>query len=235
MYHDIVSANDKTSGFQNDSAFQYKVDESAFEEQVKALQGKDVVFSFDDGGVSFYTKAAPILEKYGFKGVFFISTKYIDTPGFLSREQLVALASRGHAIGSHSHSHPHNFTKLTLDEVQFEWKESYRILKSIIGDNLVPVSIPNGYSSRMILEEAVNCGYSDIYNSKPTTKIKVLHNHKVIGRYVVHDKMTTDEVVRIVESSSNRIKIRLRWLMLETIKKVLGNNYDKVKALIVAK
>ena len=88
MYHDIVTKTDKSSGFQNDSAFQYKVEESAFEEQVKALQGKDVVFTFDDGGESFLTKIAPILEKYGFKGVFFISTKYIGTQGFLTKEQV---------------------------------------------------------------------------------------------------------------------------------------------------
>ena len=50
MYHDIVTKNDKSSGFQNKNAFQYKVEECAFEEQVKALQGKDVVFTFDDGG-----------------------------------------------------------------------------------------------------------------------------------------------------------------------------------------
>lgn len=104
MYHDIVTRDDKSSGFQNESAFQYKVNEKDFEKQVKALRGKDVIFSFDDGGVSFITEAAPILEKYGFKGFFFISTKYIDTPGFLSREQVKCLAEHGHCVGSHSYT-----------------------------------------------------------------------------------------------------------------------------------
>ena len=85
---------------------QYKVEESAFEEQVKALQGKDVVFSFDEGGESFHTKASPLLEQYGFKGVFLISTKYIGTQGFLTEEQVKELAERGHVVGSHSHTHP---------------------------------------------------------------------------------------------------------------------------------
>ena len=120
MYHDIVTTNDKSSGFQNKNAFQYKVEESAFEEQVKAVQGNDVVFTFDDGGVSFLTKAVPILEKYDFKGVFLVSTKYIGTPGFLTTEQVKELAERGHVIGSHSHTHPEIFTKLSSEEIKHE-------------------------------------------------------------------------------------------------------------------
>ena len=235
MYHDLISRTDKTSGFQNESAFQYKVEEAAFEEQVKAIQGEKVLFTFDDGGVSFYTKAAPILEKYGFKGLFFISTGYIGTPGFLSTKQIKELEKRGHIIGSHSHSHPHDFTKLTRDEVQYEWKQSYNVLKDIVGDKPIPVSIPNGYSSKTVLEEAVNCGFTDIYNSEPTTKIKNFLGHKVIGRYVVHDKMKTDDVVRIVESSGTRCKIHGRWIIIEGVKKLLGNKYDKFKSLVLTK
>lgn len=233
MYHDIVTADDKSSGFQNESAFQYKVEESAFEEQVKALQGKDVVFTFDDGGESFYTKAAPILEKYGFKGVFFISTNYIGTPGFLTREQVIALADRGHIIGSHSHTHPHNFTTLTREEMRKEWQESFDVLKELLGSNQISVSIPNGYSSKMVLQEAVQCGYTEIYTSQPTTKIKMFQKHKVIGRYVVHDNMTTEDVLRIATSKSCRMKLAMKWHLLNVIKAVLGSSYDAVKAKVL--
>lgn len=233
MYHDIVTADDKSSGFQNDSAFQYKVEEQAFEDQVKALQGQDVVFTFDDGGESFYTKAAPILEKYGFKGVFFISTNYIGTPGFLTAEQVRVLVERGHVIGSHSHTHPHNFTTLTREEMRKEWQQSFDILKDLLGSNQISVSIPNGYSSKMVLEEAVKCGYTEIYTSQPTTKIKMFQKHKVIGRYVVHDNMTTEDVLRIATSKSCRMKLALKWHLLNVIKAVLGSSYDTVKAKVL--
>ena len=233
MYHDIVTKNDKSSGFQNESAFQYKVEEVAFEEQVKALQGKDVVFTFDDGGVSFYTKAAPILEKYGFKGIFFISTKYIGTPGFLDKEQVVALAERGHVVGSHSHTHPEIFTKLSKEEVHEEWQKSKEVLKEILGEKDFPLSIPNGYASNIIMREAINCGYTDIYTSQPTTKIRMFQKHNVIGRYVVHENMTTQGVLHIVTSKSCQIKMALKWHVLNVAKRMLGESYDAVKAKVL--
>lgn len=233
MYHDIVTTNDKSSGFQNENAFQYKVKETAFEEQVKALQGKDVVFTFDDGGVSFYTKAAPILEKYGFKGVFFISTKYIGTPGFLDKEQVVALAARGHIVGSHSHTHPEIFTKLSKEEIREEWRKSYDILKDILGEKDLLMSIPNGYASNSIMQEAIKCGFTDIYTSQPTTNTKLFQKHNVIGRYVVHDNMTTEDVLRIVNSKGFRLKMALKWHLLNVVKGVLGSSYEKLKAKVL--
>lgn len=235
MYHDIVTKTDKSSGFQNKNAFQYKVEESAFEEQVKALQGKDVVFTFDDGGESFLTKAAPILEKYGFKGVFFISTKYIGTSGFLTAEQVKALKERGHIVGSHSHTHPEIFTRLSKEEVHEEWLKSFETLQSILGRKDLPMSIPNGYASKTIMQEAIDCGYTDIYTSQPTTKVGSFQKHNVIGRYVVHENMTTEDVLRIVTSKGTKMKMALKWHVLNVVKGVLGESYDAVKAKVINK
>lgn len=233
MYHDIVTANNKSSGFQNESAFQYKVEESAFEEQVKALQGKDVVFTFDDGGESFISNAAPILEKNGFKGIFFISTKYIGTPGFLTVEQVKGLSERGHAVGSHSHTHPHNMAELTDEEIEQEWVESVKALEAILGHAVKYASIPNGYSSPTIITKAKNSGIEYLYTSTPTDKVAQKEGLSIIGRYVVHDKMSTSEVLSVVNSSVTRRKKHIKWLALETAKKILGGNYDKVKSLVV--
>jgi len=233
MYHDIVTKNDKSSGFQNKNAFQYKVEESAFEEQVKALQGKEVVFTFDDGGESFLTKAAPLLEQYGFKGVFFISTKYIGTHGFLTTEQVKELSERGHVVGSHSHTHPEIFTKLSKEEIHEEWQKSFEILKDILGKKDLPMSIPNGYASKTIMEEAIKCGFTDIYTSQPTTKINLFQKHNVIGRYVVYDNTTTEDVLRIVTSKGVKMKMAMKWQMLNVVKGVLGASYDTIKAKLL--
>lgn len=233
MYHDIVSSNDKSSGFQNANAFQYKVEETAFEEQVKALQGKEVVFSFDDGGVSFLTKAAPILEKYGFKGAFFISTKYIGTPGFLTAELVKELAKRGHIIGSHSHTHPEVFTKLSSEEIIQEWQLSSQVLRDILGDDNYSASIPNGYASKEILDAAFQYGFKTIYTSQPTTKMKSYKSGKLIGRYVVLDGMTTADVVKMVTSRRCHLKMAVKWHLLYMVKLILGSSYDTVKAKLL--
>lgn len=235
MYHDIVTSSDKSSGFQNESAFQYKVEKTAFEEQIKALQGKNVVFSFDDGGVSFLTEAAPILEKYGFKGVFFIATDSIGTPGFLSANQIKELDKRGHIIGSHSCSHPHNMSLLLDSEIEREWEASIRVLEEILGHKVEIASIPNGYSSSIIIDKAKAAGIRHLYTSKPTDREAQSGEMHIIGRYVIHDKMTTDDVVGIVNSRFVRIVKYLKWGVLEVIKKILGSRYDRVKSLVVKK
>ena len=85
----------------------------------------------------------------------------------------------------------------------------------------------------MVLEEAVKCGYTEIYTSQPTSKIKQFQKHKVIGRYVVHNNMTTEDVLRIATSKSCRMKLALKWHLLNVIKAVLGSSYDTVKAKVL--
>ena len=236
MYHDIVTKDDKSSGFQNESAFQYKVEVGKFEEQVKALSDrKDVVFTFDDGGVSFLTIAAPILEKYGKSGVFFVSTKYIGTGGFLTKDQVKELEERGHIIGSHSHSHPDNIAALSAVEIDKEWGESARILKEILGHEVTMASIPNGYGSKEQNASAMCAGITELYTSVPTTKANSLGEQKIIGRYVVHRDMSVEDVVSIATDKNRQRKMYLRWWVLEQAKKILGSSYDRVKAVFVKK
>lgn len=233
MYHDIVTANDKSSGFQNDSAFPYKVEENVFEEHVKALQCKDVVFTFDDGGASFYTKAAPILEKYGFRGVFFISTKYIGTSGFLTEGQIKELAERGHIIGSHSHTHPKVFSDLKTNEIKEEWEQSYATLNSILGGNGLTASLPNGRSSKEVLNYAFAAGFTVVYTSEPTVMIRQINNNKVIGRYVIMEHMSTQKVVKIVTSKMTRLKLYVKWRLVVLARTILGSLYGVLKAKLL--
>lgn len=233
MYHDIINDCDKSSGFQNESAFQYKVQENVFEEHLRALEKKDVVFTFDDGGVSFYTKAAPLLEKYGRRGVFFIATDYIGTAGFLSIEQILDLHKRGHIIGSHSCSHPENMSSLKNENIQNEWTESAAVLMRIIGRAVTTASIPNGYSSTEIIRAAQSAGYKELYTSEPTTKTILSGSMCLIGRYVVHDNMSAADVLRIIDSKGYRRKLEVRWRLLTVLKAILGNKYNKVKSLLV--
>lgn len=234
MYHDIVTRSDKTSGFQNDSAFMYKVDATIFEKQVMDAND-DVIFTFDDGGFSFLTHAAPILEKYGKRGVFFISTKYIDTPGFLSSEQIIELSKRGHVIGSHSHSHPSNMAVLSKDELSYEWQESVRILSDILGRPVSIASIPNGYDSKDVIGTAYAAGITELHTSNPTTKINNRGGIKLIGRYVVHNNMSNKYVQNIISRKYVRSSLYLKWLLISMVKMLLGSSYDRLKALLLKK
>jgi peptidoglycan/xylan/chitin deacetylase (PgdA/CDA1 family) len=70
-----------------------------------ALPAHPVMISFDDSRAEHFSIAAPLLEQYGFKGVFFIMTIPLGKPGYLTPAQLKSLAERGHVIGLHTWDH----------------------------------------------------------------------------------------------------------------------------------
>jgi peptidoglycan/xylan/chitin deacetylase (PgdA/CDA1 family) len=70
------------------------------------LPPKPVMFTFDDTHETHSSIAAPILEKYGYKGVFFIMTVCIGKKNYMSAQQIKALAEKGHSIGCHTYDHP---------------------------------------------------------------------------------------------------------------------------------
>ena len=106
----------------------YIVPEAAFAEQIKmladsgyhtisadqlfaylnygaSLPAKPIMLTFDDTDLPQYTIAKPVLEKYGFKGMFFIMTVSLGRPNYMSKEQVKQLSEAGNEIGSHTWDH----------------------------------------------------------------------------------------------------------------------------------
>jgi peptidoglycan/xylan/chitin deacetylase (PgdA/CDA1 family) len=69
------------------------------------LPSKPIMLTFDDSHQEHYTVAAPELEKYGFKGVFFVMTIPIGKPHYLTVDQIKGLSDRGHVVGIHTWDH----------------------------------------------------------------------------------------------------------------------------------
>ena len=72
-----------------------------------ASTDKVVILMFDDGWLSQYTNALPILESYGYKASFAIYPKAIDGqyPDYMSWSQIETLSKTGYDVESHTYSH----------------------------------------------------------------------------------------------------------------------------------
>jgi len=83
-----------------------------------------VSLTFDDGWLSQYDYARPILDRYDIKGTFYIITENIKStlPGRFGPAEILALQAGGHEIGAHTVSHPNLF-------YTFPWK-GHEILSS---------------------------------------------------------------------------------------------------------
>ena len=196
MYHDVVEGGDfASSGFPGEGAHVYKLRREDFElhlDAIAAATTHDVLLTFDDGGVSFHTPIAGLLEARGWRGYFFITTDRIGTPGFLSEEQLRELHRRGHVIGSHSCSHPTRMAALTRAALDREWRQSLERLSQILNRKVTAASVPGGYYSREVGESAAAAGIETLFTSEPTSKVSRLNGCRVIGRYVVQRGMAPE-------------------------------------------
>jgi peptidoglycan/xylan/chitin deacetylase (PgdA/CDA1 family) len=119
------------------------------------------LITFDDGTADHFTTAAPILERNGLAGVFFVNTDLIGKEGYLSISQCRELVARGHAVESHFHEHK-TLVQLSSDhdQSQRQLTESRNQLKEWgLGqwDLLAP---PGGYFDAALMQSAKTCGYS---------------------------------------------------------------------------
>ena len=197
LYHEVTN-NPKESGFQRKSALPYKHTEEEFLNNITEILNSDIKMSnlnminfnsnekynfmtFDDGGKS-AMKISKILDTFGWKGHFFVTTSMIGKKGFLSKKDIIDIDSRGHIIGSHSHSHPDPFYFLSFQEMFEEWKISKKILEKILNKNIISASIPGGEMNEDSKRSASKAGIKYLFTSEPFLKPKKLDSMLYFGR-----------------------------------------------------
>lgn len=233
MYHDVVNEACPKSGQQKEGALQYTINDITFEAHVKQTTKEDVVYTFDDGGCSFISPIAGILEKHNKRAIYFISTNYINTPFFLTKEDIKELDKRGHIIASHSHTHPDKISSLTHDECLNEWIVSKRILENIVGHSVSAASIPGGDISDMVIDCMVEAGYTEIYTSEPTIKVRKYRGVYIIGRYGITKSMSGQTFFKLIYNKHFRNKLLIKYKILKFAKAILGANYNIIKRFVL--
>jgi len=110
----------------------------------KSLPAKPVLITFDDSRAEHAAVAAPVMEKYGFRGVFFIMTITYDKKNYMTREQIAGLVKAGHTVGLHSWDH----TMVTRYKEAADWQkevaEPKKKLETITGKSVEYWAYPNG-------------------------------------------------------------------------------------------
>lgn len=130
---------------------------------VDALRGaplpeKPVIITFDDGRADQYENAVPLLQKRGFVATFYVFTNAIDRPGYLTREQIVALIAQGHEIGSHAVYHPY-LTKSDDAALKEELERSKATLEEVTGRPVRAFAYPFGLTDARVIAATGAAGY----------------------------------------------------------------------------
>ncbi|CAN5161839.1 hypothetical protein BH09BAC2_BH09BAC2_13940 [soil metagenome] len=104
---------------------------------------KCVMISFDDTDLEQFTIGKTEMDKYGFKGVYFIMTIAMNRPRYMSKEQIKQLSDEGHVIACHTWDH-HMVTKYTPEDWEIQLDKPKQKLEEIIGKNIRYFAYPFG-------------------------------------------------------------------------------------------
>ncbi len=247
LYHDVipVGSSSDASGFSGAIASRYKLDEGLFRAHLQAIAQRQLIclnsvfdgeqsgrtpflLTFDDGGESFLRPIADLLEERNWRGHFFISTQYLNTPGFLTSQDLCELHRRGHVIGSHTVSHPLRISQLSRAEIDREWRASRDTLEQILGTRIVSASIPCGDISPAVIQSAAAQGLRVVFTSEPTSQIRTADNCTLIGRYAIVDSTPARVAAALAAGAASACwRQAATWTLKRTAKSLLGNSYRR--------
>jgi peptidoglycan/xylan/chitin deacetylase (PgdA/CDA1 family) len=196
LYHDVADPGRRDEfGFPGPAAARYKLEPAAFEAHLDAIAATGVrvgligddpapgaAITFDDGGAS-ALPVADALERRGWRGHFLVVSGRVGTPGFLDADGVRELSARGHAVGSHSHTHPAQMNALPPAQLLAEWEESRDVLGEILGARPATAGVPGGSVSAAVLDAAATAGYQLLMTSTPLARPRRIGALTVIGRY----------------------------------------------------
>jgi peptidoglycan/xylan/chitin deacetylase (PgdA/CDA1 family) len=122
------------------------------------LPEKPIVITFDDGHMSVYEHAFPIMEELGFPGVFYIVANRINNaPDFVNIEQISTLVNAGWEIGSHGYTHL-DVTK-NHSSANYEIGQSKADLQTALGAPIRTFAYPYGEIDPFTAQIVSNSGY----------------------------------------------------------------------------
>lgn len=193
------------------------------------------ILTFDDAGASYYTHIADRLEALGWRGHCFVPTDFIDRDGFLTRRQIRELDERGHHIGSHSASHPPRISACGATVLRHEWTESVDVLQNILGRPVRTASVPGGFFSPAVADAAAAAGVRTLFTSEPVTRVRLVGDCAVVGRFAIRDSSAPDLSASLVGHASwPRRASWISWNAKGLIKPILGPAYLRLADWLMA-
>ena len=136
------------------------------------LPPKPIMLTFDDTDLDQFTVAAPVMQQYGFKGVFFVMTVSLGRPRYMSRAQVKELADAGHVIGSHTWDHQ-NVKKLKEKDWTTQIDKPTKQLEAITGKPVKYFAYPFGLWSPAVIPELKKRGFTaafQLHTKRDTTE-----------------------------------------------------------------
>jgi len=168
-----------------------------------------VSIDFDDGYESSYVNGLPIVETAGFKTTQFIITKRLDTPGYVTTGQMLAMQNSGHEIGAHTRTHL-PLSTLNAAQQEDEIVGSLTDLKTL-GVNATSFAYPYGEYNDTTLSIVGDAGFLSARTTQrgfdDSSSNRLLLKSYVIGPDGIDTLTTIDDAIDEAQTNGT-------WLIL---------------------
>jgi len=124
-----------------------------------------VSLTFDDGLLSDYETALPLLAEFGMKATFFLNSATIGQDGYLDWAKIAEMQRHGMSIQSHSHRHV-DLTVLPIAALDAELTESKQRLEDRLGTRVDFIAAPRGVLDRRVIHRALAVGYLGVCSTR---------------------------------------------------------------------
>lgn len=250
MYHGIYRDEEDLLGRIDAEDRPYAVKESVFEAQLQQLAKMrcglidsvqadseltappEIVITFDDGHASNFDLALPLLLKYDLTAYFFVTTDFIGKrKHFCDWSALAEMQRAGMIIGSHGITHRF-FEDLEECDARHEFSQSRQIIEAELEDIVFSISFPGGRYSVENMEQARQCGYSQIFGSGFGTIKHPLQKTTVqaLNRIAIRESTTEQQFRDIVQGEWRYYaKQQMTHAAKSALKRIIGN--DRYHAL----
>jgi peptidoglycan/xylan/chitin deacetylase (PgdA/CDA1 family) len=148
------------------------------------------LISFDDGRASDFALAMPALMDRNMRGVFFVTTDWIGSPGFMTPSQLREMSALGMDIQVHGKTHRF-LTDLNVPDLLAELAYAKAALEDIVSKPVTALAYPGGRGGKQVRETAVEVGYSTFFCSRPGWYRPGMSE---VPRMVVHGASTLGDI-----------------------------------------
>ncbi len=161
----------------------------------RALPDRGVVITIDDGFISEFNKAVPILRKYGYPFSIFVFTHAVGRMNYMSWEQLRQMESWGGQAGCHSYLHP-RLINLIGKELHKEIVGSKAEMEKNLGHKVSYFAYPYGQYNEAVRSVARSAGYRLMLSSDPGSVGEGAEFDRIPRQAVVGAEMSLDDFAR---------------------------------------
>jgi peptidoglycan/xylan/chitin deacetylase (PgdA/CDA1 family) len=231
LYHELRSSR---------SDYSYVVETGEFEKQINFFlklretggPGLWPEVTFDDGHISNFEFALPILQSRAIKAWFFITVAWTgQRPGYMGWHELRALHQAGQIIGAHGWTHT-LLTHCSTKELHHELVDARLTLEDKLGTSITTMSLPGGRYNRRVLTACQEAGYTQVFTSIP--KPEPDPTAPTLGRLNVRGDMTLEWIAKLFQPGSGVLSgLERQYQMKAAAKSLLGDRlYEKLWAIL---